>query len=69
MISAFANKFGIPFEHRYFDEGSNFWGIEDWEIEHRLLCRTKKRRLSEEDRKALCIELKGYDPDADEDGV
>src|SRR5690606_37803499 len=26
VIAAFANRFGISFEHRYFDEGHNFWG-------------------------------------------
>lgn len=62
VLSAFANKFGIPFEHRYFDEGHNFWGIEDWGFVDGVLCRTKKRKSVETDRDALCIELKGYDP-------
>ena len=69
VMSAFANRFGIPFEHRYFDEGHNFWGIEEWGIERGTLCRTKKRRSSDGDKKALCLELKGYDPDADDDGA
>lgn len=70
VMAAFANVFQVPFEHRYFDEGGRFWGIEIWDASrwndriHR-----KERRFSiEEDKKSLCIELKGYDPDSrDED--
>lgn len=68
VMAAFANKFGIPFEHRYFDEGSNFWGIEEWSAERgSCISRTKKRRDHEEDYVPLCVELKGYDPNRDDD--
>jgi len=30
VINAFAEKFNIPFEHQYYDEGDNFWGIIRW---------------------------------------
>lgn len=67
VIVAFANKFGIPFEHRYFDEGHNFWGVETWGTERGVISRNGKRKSNEGDRKSLCIELKGYDPDETED--
>ncbi len=68
VMSAFANKFGIPFEHRYFDEGGNFWGIEEWGTERgNCVRRTKKRRDHEDDYVQLCVELKGYDPSQDDD--
>lgn len=67
VLAAFANKFGIPFEHRYFDEGHNFWGIEEWINERGVTYRNVKRASCAEDKNALCIELKGYDPDAEED--
>ena len=66
VIVAFANKFKVPFEHRYFDEGGNFWGIEEWAIKDKCLSRIKKRKSNKEDYKLLCIELKGYDPDEEE---
>lgn len=67
VLAAFANKFVIPFEHRYFDEGANFWGIEEWKSEDGHVIRKTKRKSNEEDKVALCIELKGYDPERDED--
>jgi hypothetical protein len=63
VISAFCNKFKIPFEHRYFEEGHNYWGIEKWDGESR----TNKQQSNQEDKKNLCIELLGYDPDAREE--
>lgn len=72
IMAAFANRFKIAFEHRYFDEGHNFWGIENWskaDGEGGLICRTSKRRSHADDKKPLCIELKGYDPDADDDAA
>ena len=63
IITAFANKFRVQFEHRYFDEGHNFWGAEKWEESCGTMRRVMKRKSAEEDKVALCIELKGYDPD------
>lgn len=66
VIAAFANKFGLPFEHRYFDEGHNFWGIEEWDNGKRK----NKRKNNADDKRSLCIDLKKYDPEQDdEDGA
>lgn len=63
VISAFANKFKIPFKHLYFDEGHNFWGVETWgEVRDQKITRAEKRRDNQDDFKTLCMELKGYDP-------
>ena len=67
VLSAFANKFGIPFEHRYFDEGYNFWGIEEWKVENGLVSREMARKSHEDDKIPLCVELKGYDPARDDE--
>jgi hypothetical protein len=66
-LAAFANKCCVPFVHRYFDEGHNFWGVEEWGCEPhgddpKPIVRLSKRRDDEADKVALCIELKGYDP-------
>jgi hypothetical protein len=65
IIAAFANRFQIEFEHRYFDEGRNFWGIEKWgrsKYGGEVLARISKRKSHPDDFDRLCIELKGYDP-------
>lgn len=55
--------------HEYFDEGWNFWGIDTWRghLSHRQqesdYDTPEKRALW----KRLCIELKGYDPEKDEE--
>lgn len=67
VMAAFANKFSISFEHRYYDEGGNFWGVEEWGTERGCPSRTKKRRDHEEDYIPLCVELKGYDPSKEEE--
>jgi len=71
VIAAFANKFQIPFEHRYFDEGHNYWGIEIWDVygdeERKRAFRKIKSYKKPEDERALCIELKGYDPDREDE--
>jgi hypothetical protein len=36
IMAAIANKFGCAFEHRYRDEGENFWGVDTWSGESRL---------------------------------
>lgn len=65
VVSAFNNRFQIPFTHRYFDEGHNFWGVEEWGVgayEKGLVTRILRRRDDPADKRALCVELKGYDP-------
>jgi hypothetical protein len=67
VIAAFANKFAIPFEHRYFDEGHNFWGVEKWgkrncDHDSQIIARIERRKSKQDDMIALCVELKGYDP-------
>lgn len=42
---------------------NGFWGIETWESVDGIVKRTGKRKSNPEDKKALCVELKGYDPD------
>lgn len=66
VMAAFANRFNVPFEHRYFDESSIFWGVETWGGSD-LVSRTKTQKSAEEDRGPLCVELTGYDPARDED--
>ena len=65
VIAAFANTFIIPFEHSYFDEGHDFWGIEEWECKESFCSRKSKRRDIQDDYLSLCIDLKGYDPSAE----
>lgn len=64
VIVAFANALHMDFEHRYFDEGHNFWGIEKWVFELGAARRESKRYLEPVDSRPLCIELKGYDPES-----
>lgn len=58
VMAAFCNRFQIPFEHRYFDEGENFWGIDTWGpskwAEHAVQ-RLEKRYRREEDRRTLAL--------------
>jgi hypothetical protein len=64
VMAAFCNRFNTPFEHRYFDEGSNFWGIDTWsadipyEPNNTRVTRTEKRYKKPEDEEALSRELK-----------
>ena len=59
VIVAFAKKYNIDFELKYFDEGHNFWGIEKWSGGGR-----KNKQYSDEaDKVSLCVELKGYNPE------
>lgn len=69
VIVAFANTLNIDFEHKYFDEGHNFWGVETWKSGNNVMGATRmtKRASHEDDFAPLCIELKGYDPSR-EDG-
>lgn len=67
VIVAFANRFQIPFTHKYFDEGHNFWGTERWVFADGYACRAGKFYSRDEDKQALCIELKGYDPEAEDE--
>lgn len=68
VLAAFCNRFQIPFEHRYFDEGSNFWGIERWTVDKwsgDRVVRTEKLWKRDEDYKPLALELKGRDDTED----
>lgn len=67
VLAAFCNRFQVPFEHRYFDEGSNFWGIDTWDASkyHKRVQRTTKRWKKAEDEKPLALELKNRDLDAE----
>ncbi len=69
IAAAIANRFKVAFEHRYFDEGHNFWGVETWGLERHggAPGRLSHRKNASDDKKSLCIELKGYDPDAEEE--
>jgi hypothetical protein len=74
VLAAFNNRFQIPFEHRYYDEGANFWGVETWgpreyPKDDPKIVRITKRKSDEADRHALCMELKGYDPAEREDAA
>lgn len=71
VIVAFANRFQIPFEHRYFDEGHCFWGIETWGMStyNDVLTRLSKRRDEPEDERTLCLELKGYWEEDEDEGA
>lgn len=72
IISAFANKFQIPFVHKYCCEWADWWGIETWGIDHRFskdddqIVRLTKSRDCPDDKTALALELLGYDPDQEE---
>jgi len=57
FIIAFANKYKLDFVYKYFDEGHNFWGDEEWKAGERV----ERNRNPEETQKALHIELRGYD--------
>jgi Ferredoxin-like domain in Api92-like protein len=70
IMAAFCNKFNIPFEHRYFDEGENFWGIDTWgekAYSPGHVERMNKAYNRPEDRQRLALELKGRSPDAEDD--
>jgi hypothetical protein len=71
VLTAFANKFKVPFEHRYYDEGGNFWGIERWgyreDFEKDVFQRIAKRKSDKADEVSLCMELKGYAPNREEE--
>jgi len=62
VMAAFANRFGVAFEHRYFDEGHNFWGIEEWKEDDGRVKRATTRKNVEDDKIKLCISLTGFDP-------
>lgn len=48
--------------HDYFDEGHNFWGREVWTSDTR-----QSKNQAENLKRELCIKLKGYDPDNQDD--
>jgi hypothetical protein len=48
IMSAFANRFRIPFIHCYMDEGGGHWGIDQWIVEDKgIMRRFKAERTSE----------------------
>lgn len=57
VMAAFCNRFQIPFEHRYYDEGENHWGIDTWASDNyrNRISRQKKRFKLEEDRRELSL--------------
>ena len=60
VMAAFCNRFNIPFEHRYYDEGECHWGIDTWDFEkwpsgQPQVVRTVKRFKREEDRRTLAL--------------
>lgn len=63
FIIAFSKYAEVKFELKYYDEGACFWGIETWENGERL----SSDKKNEDNKNALCIELKGYNPDEEED--
>ena len=63
VLIAFANKYGLDFTHKYCDEGDNFWGVETWRDGKRIT----RNRDPEDIKRDLHIELKGYDPDAEDE--
>jgi hypothetical protein len=71
FIAAINNRWPtMEFEHRYFDEGHNYWGKEVWEkcpfADGKVVRHPHSRKSLPEDKQALCIELKGYDPAEDD---
>lgn len=51
------------FVHSYFDEGHGFWGISTYGNGHCIECRDSLK----EDMVRLCLELRGYDPEHEEE--
>lgn len=64
FVIAFANKYGLEFTHKYFDEGHNFWGVEEWRDKKRI----ERNRDPDDIKRELHIELRGWDYFEDEDG-
>lgn len=65
VMAAFCNRFAIPFEHRYFDEGSCFWGIDTWGTGVPFsapgsIQRVERRYKKSEDEEPLKRQLKSY---------
>lgn len=72
VIVAFANKYQCEFTFKSYCEGHMFWLIEEWGTNHpweeKVPChRMTNRYKLDEDKTALCLELKGYDPTEDEE--
>lgn len=60
VMAAFCNRFNIPFEHRYYDEGECHWGIDKWGLgkwggEKDSVSRLEKRFKKPEDRRELAL--------------
>jgi hypothetical protein len=59
FIIAFAQTFNLKFTYKYFCEGHNFWGVEEWEVGRRINYIKNPIDIKKE----LHIELKGWDYD------
>lgn len=65
IISAINNLANTPFTHSYFDEGENFWGVEEWgadpyeKREEQICVRSEARKNDTADLQGL-RELFGY---------
>lgn len=57
VIKAFADKFRIPFEHKFLDELGNFWGIENWCEMGGVMVIVHARNDNPDDLNPLCEEL------------
>lgn len=60
VMAAFCNRFNIPFEHRYYDEGECHWGIDKWGVEkwprgNSVVTRLERRFKRPEDRLTLAL--------------
>lgn len=60
VMAAFCNRFNIPFEHRYYDEGECHWGIDKWDFgrwgdDKDAVSRIEKRFKKPEDRRMLAL--------------
>jgi hypothetical protein len=60
VMAAFCNRFNIPFEHRYYDEGENHWGIDKWNMgewssDGGRIERREKLFKREQDRRELAL--------------
>jgi len=70
VIVAFANQFKIPFELRYCEDGSAFWGIEKWDhpqapFSGKYLSRVDNRPNFEADKVLLEKEFDIYNEDGE----
>lgn len=71
VIARFAHRFKVPFVHHYIHEGFIFWGMDVWGKTTQtgdLVIRVQIERDLMRDKRQLCIDLLGYDPEVSEQG-